>query len=145
MIGKNKKTASKIILYKGQAKTSSNTKSWPLDSETLVTFGADKGISENDFCMSHAFTGVQVFGSTGSGKSSASVKTLIKSYLKAGLGGLVLTAKTDELESWIEMADETGRSDDLISFSPNNDYRFDFMRYELQRKGSGAGQTEKSC
>ena len=142
MLGKGKKDGGEIVPAPGHIVAAQHPGEWPLDDEVLTSFGSDPKIRENDFCLSHAFTGVQIFGATGSGKTSASIKTLVKSYLRAGMGGLVLTAKTDELEEWIRLAEETGRQDDLLSFSPKNEYRFDFMRYELGRKGAGAGQTE---
>ena len=117
---------------------------WPEDYDILLSFGREKGrLSEaNQWLLKDAFEGVQVFGGTGSGKSSGSGRALAKAYLKAGMGGLVLTAKNDELNEWTELALESGRLDDLISFSPDNEFRFNFMEYELKRSGSAVGQTE---
>jgi len=53
--------------------------------------------------------GVQIFGTTGSGKSSGSGAFLAKSYLTAGFGGLILTVKIDEKEHWQKYCQETGR------------------------------------
>jgi hypothetical protein len=142
MFGIGNRKQHELIPSSRNISSSNQPNGWPMDDEPLVNFGSNPKLAENDFCLSHAFTGVQIFGATGSGKTSASIKALMKSYLRAGMGGLVLTAKTDELEEWIKLAGETGRLDDLISFSPKNDYRFDFMRYEMQRSGDGAGQTE---
>ena len=41
-----------------------------------------------------------------------------------------------------QIADEAGHSNHLVSSFPKSDYRFDFMHYELQRKGFDVGQTE---
>ncbi|MEM7146337.1 MAG: TraM recognition domain-containing protein [Verrucomicrobiota bacterium] len=141
MFGKKSNDSTELVPSEGKDRSPEN-RDWPDDDAKLVTFGPNPKLAENDFCLSHAFTGVQVFGATGSGKTTASINCLARSYLKAGMGGLVLTAKTDELDNWIKLAEETGRLDDLISFSPNNDYRFNFMRYEFERPGTGAGQTE---
>jgi hypothetical protein len=79
---------------------------------------------------------------TGSGKSSASGRLVALSYLQQGFGGLVLCAKPDEAETWRNYCRRAGRSDQLIVFSPASSWRFNFLDYELQRPGAGAGQTE---
>lgn len=56
----------------------------------------------------NAVTGVQIFGGIGSGKSSGSGKTLAYSFLKNGFGGIVLTGKIDETETWLKYAEATG-------------------------------------
>src|SRR5438552_2035229 len=67
-----------------------------------------------------AFEGVQIFGATGSGKTSGSGAAVAKSFLSAGFGGLVLTAKPDERALWEGYCRETGREQSLIVFSPSN-------------------------
>lgn len=89
-----------------------------------------------------AFEGVQVFGGTGSGKTSGSGAALAHAYLSAGWGGLVHTAKPDEPDLWRRYAAATGRSDDLIFFGPGHPWRFNFLRYESERPGAGGGNTE---
>ena len=87
-----------------------------------------------------AVRGVQIFGGIGSGKSSGSGKTLAKTYLKNGFGGLVLCAKPDEKDNWIQYAEETGRKEDLILFNEGNSYHFNPLHYEMTREGKGAGE-----
>lgn len=50
-----------------------------------------------------AFEGLQIFGGIGSGKSSGSGKTIAKSFLRNGLGGLVMCAKPDEKKTGFPM------------------------------------------
>lgn len=88
-----------------------------------------------------AVRGVQIFGGIGSGKSSGSGKTIAKTYLKNGFGGLVLCAKPDEKDNWIKYARETGREDDLIIFSKGSEYEFNPLQYEMTREGEGAGEV----
>lgn len=83
--------------------------------------------------------GVQIFGSTGSGKSSGPMWQMKSSFLANGLGGLVLCAKPDEAGNWREAAKNTGRQWELIFLSEN---RFDFIKYEAKRTGDGGGETE---
>lgn len=119
-------------------------KDWPDDDEALLELSED-GTSfppENFWCLKDAFEGVQVFGGTGSGKSSGSGQALARAFLESNLGGLVLTAKTDEVLAWRNYARATGREKDLIIVEPGGPHRFNFLRYELKRPGSGAGQTE---
>lgn len=85
--------------------------------------------------------GIQIFGGIGSGKSSGSGKTIIKTFLRNGFGGLVLCAKPDERENWEKYAQEVGREDDLIIFSEGSEYEFNPLHYEMRREGKGAGEV----
>jgi len=87
-----------------------------------------------------AVRGTQIFGGIGSGKSSGSGKTIAKSFLRKGFGGLVLCAKPDEKEQWIDYANETGRRNDLIIFGENSPHQFNPLQYEMKRGGKGAGE-----
>lgn len=113
---------------------------WPKNTATLLELGERQ--QENWWTVNHAFQGVQVFGSTGSGKSSGSGAAIARAYMESNFGGLVLTAKTDERHEWEKLAAECGRTPDLIIFSEDEPHRFNFLRYELTREGKGAGSTE---
>lgn len=90
--------------------------------------------------LQDAVEGSIIFGATGSGKTTGSGEVIAKSFLAAGCGGLVLTAKTNEAKLWERYCRETGR--ELIVFSPASGRTFNFLDYELQRAGGGAGLTE---
>ncbi len=92
--------------------------------------------------LRNAVEGVQIFGGIGSGKTSGSGRKLAQNYLKAGYGGLVLSVKPDERKLWESYCQETGRLDDLLVIHPDNPHRFNFIDYEMNRKGEGAGLTE---
>lgn len=94
------------------------------------------------FTIRQACEGVQIFGGIGSGKTSGSGAALAKAYLQAGFGGLVLCAKKDELATWQQYAEETGRTDSILVFDSSGDYRFPFLQYEVEREGEGAGYAE---
>ena len=88
-----------------------------------------------------AFEGIHIFGGLGSGKTSGSGRTFARAFLKAGFGGLVLTAKPDEPDAWEQYCKETGRGDSFIRFGPGHDeWRFNFVDYEMRRTGRGAGR-----
>ena len=99
-----------------------------------------------------ATKGISILGGTGSGKTSASGKTLAKKFLKEGWGGLVLCAKTDEADLWRQYCKETGREKDLIVFSKGamhasgkyagEEIVFNPIDYEMKRAGDGAGETQ---
>lgn len=98
-------------------------------------------LGENDpWTIRDSFEGVQVFGGTGSGKTS-SAKTFASSFLEAGYGGLVLTVKPEETQQWQEWVKEAGRGDQLITIHPSNPYFFDFLEYEAQRSDGSDTQT----
>jgi hypothetical protein len=108
---------------------------WP-DQRTLVTMSGDP------WRIKDACEGTMIFGGTGSGKTSGSGCAFARSFLAAGFGGLVLCAKPEEPGLWRDYAAETGRTDDLVMFGAGREWSFDFMAYEAQRAGAGAGLTE---
>ncbi|MDI1254587.1 MAG: TraM recognition domain-containing protein [Flavobacterium sp.] len=85
--------------------------------------------------IGNAVEGVQIFGGIGSGKSSGSGRMIALKYLQAGFGGLVLTVKPDEKETWEEYCELTGRSGDLIIVEPGRKNLFNFIDYESQDGG----------
>lgn len=105
----------------------------PYDGRTpLLQFGEDQIWTLND-----SYQGTQVFGGTGSGKTSGSGAALARSLLRQGCGGLVLTAKPDERALWEDYCAETGR--DLTVFGPDTGLHFNFLEYEYSCGGLGAG------
>ncbi len=97
---------------------------------------------QDTFTLRDSFNGAMILGATGSGKTTGSGQLYAKSMLANGYGGLVLTAKTDEIDTWIKYAIETNRTGDLILFGPGAKPRFNFLDYEMTRQGNGAGLTE---
>ena len=108
---------------------------WPLDTPLL--YFSDH--AQDVWRIRDACEGTQIFGATGSGKTSGSGRALAHAFLENDFGGLVLCAKTDEPELWLRYAEETGRQSDIIRLSCE---QFNFLDYEAKRPGVGAGQTE---
>ncbi len=119
-------------------KTPNRTQSF-LDKPILNFIGED--LKKYPWTLRHATMGTQIFGATGSGKSSGSGKTIAKSFLKNGFGGIVLCAKPGERKEWEEYARLTNRSKDLIVFSGNSNLCFDPLNYESKRVGIGGGEV----
>lgn len=111
-------------------------KNYDLDQELYYFNG------EEPFTTRQACEGVQIFGGVGAGKTSGSGAALAQAYLRAGFGGLVLSAKQTVLDDWLAYAKATGREKDVIVFDVSGDYCFPFLQYEVQREGAGAGMTE---
>ncbi|MBL9118511.1 MAG: TraM recognition domain-containing protein [Phycisphaerae bacterium] len=109
----------------------------PFDSRTPLIRWSESDV----FRIANACEGTAIFGSTGSGKSSGSARQLALSMLRAGSGGLVLSAK-NERDTWIELCAETGRSSDLLIFEPNGEWAFDPFDFEMRRGGRGSGSVE---
>jgi len=104
-----------------------------IDMETPLVM-----LSPNDpWTVRDSFEGVQVFGGTGSGKTSGSGQTFANAFLRADYGGLVLTVKPDESEQWRYWAEAHGRADQIVTIKPNTKYFFDFLEYEATR-GDGS-------
>nr|WP_018276010.1 TraM recognition domain-containing protein [Teredinibacter turnerae] len=94
------------------------------------------------FTLRNAFTGVGIFGATGSGKTSGSGQTLARSYLTHNMGGLVLCAKKSEAAQWLEWAKQEGREKSIIHVTPEKNIVFDFLGYEMRRATYG---TVENC
>ena len=117
---------------------------WPDDDEAILELrhlGGDS-MAENFWSLNDAFQGVQILGGTGSGKTSGSGQAIARAFLESNLGGLVLTAKTDEALTWKKYAVDAGREADLLIVEAGGSHRFNFLSYELNRPGAGAGHTE---
>src|SRR5436190_12159422 len=100
----------------------------PFDLETpLCHFSSDP---RDVFTIRHAAEGIQIFGASGSGKSSGSGRHLAIALLESGAGGLVLTVKPDEPRAWQHYCAAAGRLNDLVVFSPAHPWRFNFMEYQ---------------
>ncbi|MEQ9009342.1 MAG: hypothetical protein RLP12_15780, partial [Ekhidna sp.] len=85
--------------------------------------------------------GVAVFGSTGSGKTSGSLKFIAKNLLANQFGGVVFCIKKDERKTWEDYLDETGRSGDKVIFDVDSNFQFNPLLYEVIREGDGANDT----
>lgn len=108
--------------------------------DTILTL-YDEYNNGYSWSLDDASKGVQIFGGTGSGKSSGSGKHFAIHYLDYGFGGLVMCAKNDEKEQWLRWAKYCNREDDVIIFSPNTGTQFNFLNYELNREGEGGKLT----
>lgn len=112
---------------------------WNLDTPLLYFSECEA----DRWTIRDACEGVQIFGGIGSGKTSGSGRHLAKRFLSEGFGGLVMCAKDEEWEEvWEPLTRETGRYDDVIRFSPDEPWRFNFLDYQLRRESRGGGQTE---
>ena len=85
--------------------------------------------SGDSFTIRDACEGVQIFGGTGSGKSSGSGRALALAYLRAGFGGLVCCSKLEEAQIWRSLAKETRRENHLYFIDEKASLRFNFMDY----------------
>lgn len=81
--------------------------------------------------------GVGIIGATGSGKTTCAAN-LASGLLRQGFGGVVLTTKPGDRQEWERYAEQAGRSRDLVIFSPQSEAQFNFLEYEMTRKGAGA-------
>ena len=98
--------------------------------------------TDQDITWAEAIEGTLILGETGSGKTSGPGRHAALAMLKAGWGFLVLCAKTDEKDRWVEYIEEHAqdRLNDLVIFNKEEGLQFNFLKYELTRKGEGAGE-----
>jgi hypothetical protein len=101
-------------------------------------------LSESDqLCVRDLAEGTLITGAPGSGKSSTSGRQIGYGLLRTpNTGGLVLTAKAEETQNWINYAKACGREKDLIVFNAESGHSFDPLHYEWTRPGRGAGDLE---
>lgn len=85
--------------------------------------------------LADAFQGTQIFGGTGCGKTTGSGAAIAVPFLRAGLGGLVLTAKSDDADFWRAIAAATGRMQDIIEINTTNGSAFNILDYEYRQTG----------
>lgn len=85
-------------------------------------------ITLRDMC-SHLF----VVGSSGSGKSSGSLKYVLQRMISYGCGGLVLSVKS-EIDDWKEYCRQAGREKDLVVVGIDGKHSFNFLDYESRRE-----------
>src|SRR5690606_23807006 len=86
-------------------RVASETRQRNLRRELLFEFGEKK----ERWTVGDALEGTQIFGATGSGKTTGSGATLARRMLEKNFGGLVLTAKPDELLTWLRYFNEADR------------------------------------
>lgn len=96
--------------------------------------------TKNSITWADAIEGTLILGNTGSGKSSGPGKYIASKMLSSGFGFCVLCAKSDEAERWIRYAQDNGRSDDVVLFNKESGLEFNFLKYEMERKGRGSGE-----
>src|SRR5438067_12539 len=60
-----------------------------------------------------ALEGLLILGGIGSGKTNGSGRAIRQAMLGRGFGGLVLTAKPNEVDTWLDDCEACGRGDDV--------------------------------
>lgn len=109
---------------------------WDLSTPILALSNSDYW-SIGDACQ-----GTQIFGSTGSGKSTGPLAAICRAFLRAGFGGLFLTAKETDRRVYESYCREAGRQGDVLVFGPNEPLRYNALDAELRRRDAAAGLTE---
>jgi hypothetical protein len=100
-------------------------------------------LSKKDaFTIGSAVENTLIVGGIGSGKTSASGRTMALAYLRQGFGALILCAKPEEPQLWRRYCELSGRLGDLVEFGAQKAWRFDPLAFELSRSGAGGGYTE---
>jgi hypothetical protein len=89
-----------------------------------------------------SFQGMQIFGSTGGGKSSGSLALVCRNLLRAGYGGIFFTVKREDRATYEQYVEEADRSGDLEIFSPDHLMRFNFVASEIEQSKDAVGIAE---
>ena len=91
------------------------------------------------FRLSDLLESTIIFGSPGSGKTSASGAAFLRMYLRGGMGGLVGAVKPGEAARVIRLAKAAGRGGSLIVIDGSGRQRINFLQY-LMQTSPDAGQ-----
>jgi hypothetical protein len=110
----------------------------PLLDRTILQLSPNDAIRFRDAIEG----GIAIFGGLGSGKSSTVARLTAMALLHAGMGGLVLTVKSNETDHWITYAREAGREKDLVVFNAGSGLSFDPLSYFWTSGGRAAAQIE---
>jgi len=87
---------------------------YELGSRRLLVF-----VNGQYWTVFDSLEGTQIFGATGSGKTTGSGEAIAIAFLDAGFGGLILTVKPDERDNWRRYFIKSGRAkEDLIIIDP---------------------------
>jgi hypothetical protein len=105
---------------------------WPRDLE-LLRFSI-----KDAWTLDDATLGTLITGGMGSGKTSGPFQYVLRSFLRAGFGGIFLCAKKQSLDDCMTLLKAEGRTDYII-FEPDGPQKlcFNFLTYEAQRYGEG--------
>ena len=106
---------------------------WNLDLPMLALSRHKQDVLTLRDCLE----GFLVMGALGSGKSSGSMRTLTKTMLSAGFGGLIIASSPEDRKDIIQYCEDTNRSSDLLIFSVDQPYRYNLLGAELARHGEG--------
>ena len=101
----------------------------------IIRLAAGDAVSLDDL-----YSGVQAWGSTGSGKTSGSMAALCRGLFSSGAGALCLCAKRDDRALYERYARECGRQNDVMVFGPDSSpLRYNFVAASLNADGSSGG------
>jgi hypothetical protein len=128
------KTVNRAIEW-GHGKISHNFPQWSADVPLL------RWNVRRPFTIGHSLEHVLEFGATGSGKTSACLKSMALAMMHAGYGVLFLSAKATDPADYYEWAKLAGREKSVVHFGPKHRLGFNLLEYELARKGEFAEHT----
>ncbi len=123
-----------MMFWKRQGKTRLHP--WSLH-QPLMHLNDTDCITIGDVCQ-----GTQIFGATGSGKTTASLATILLYMLMLGFGGTLFTSKPSDRDYYLKLCRRANRLRDVIIISAENGHRFNALEAELHRKDAGAGHAE---
>ena len=97
------------------------------DSKTLL----DLNSNGDSITEENAFLNIIAFGDPNSGKSSAFIGNITKSYFNKDYGMLFTVFKSEEVPVIIDLVKKAGRENDMILFSKNSQWRTNIINTEL--------------
>ena len=100
----------------------------------------------DDISLRGASENILATGAIGSGKSTGVLSNVTRALFSSQppCGGICLTTKSEDVDIYLALAEECGRSADVILVDPHSEEPpgLNVLRYEDERDGPGAGQVE---
>ena len=97
--------------------------------------------SQSNWTIRDAVQGTSILGGIGSGKTSGSGRLIALKFLSHQFGGLVLSAKAEEKDMWLEYCRLANRLDDLVIIEPGGEHFFNLLDYEASQDNDNVSIT----
>lgn len=109
------------------------------DMDKPLFYLSGKGFfKKNPVTVRQLCSGMHVYGSSGSSKSSTTMKLAISGILKQpDIGGIFLCVKTEDAQAYIKLAVQYGRAQDLIIVDDSFRWKFNFLDYLSKHPTAG--------
>lgn len=113
----------------------------PLDTPFLVAADGEELLDDRRLCQG----GVLVTGTSGAGKSSGVIATLLRVAMARGFGMLLVAPKPGDAAAYMRIAADEGRTADVLVLDATATHRVSFFDTLLKSPGDPASQAQQAA